>query len=147
MFCNFSSGAFVSANRSCPGSSPGQAFAGTFTDDPDTRRIAMQPALDIRRHGDGSIDFDFYRRRAMRQRRLARRLIVKHYLAVGGRIVSASMFIVANPMIIPSWRRGRRRLLMRAGASTAVQIAVAALQAWTQGDHGHHLMMSLDALK
>ena len=37
----------------------------------------MQPTLDIRRHGDGSIDFDFYRRRATRRRRLARRIIIR----------------------------------------------------------------------
>ena len=28
----------------------------------------MQPSLDVRRHNDGSIDFDFYRRCAARRR-------------------------------------------------------------------------------
>jgi hypothetical protein len=119
MLGNFSSGAFVSLNRSCPGSSPGQAFAGTFADYPDTRRIAMQPTLDIRRHGDGSIDFDFYRRRAMRRRRLTRRMLVKRRLTVGRRIVSKSVFIVANPKIFLSWPRSRWRPLMRAGAAAS----------------------------
>ena len=33
--------------------------------------------LDIRYHSDGSIDFDFYRRRAARQRGVARRAFVR----------------------------------------------------------------------
>jgi hypothetical protein len=41
----------------------------------------MQPNLDIRRHSDGSIDFDFYRRRASRLRRLYKLLIFKQWLA------------------------------------------------------------------
>jgi hypothetical protein len=36
----------------------------------------MQPVLDMRRHADGSIDFDFYRRRAARQRRLSQRVLM-----------------------------------------------------------------------
>ena len=36
----------------------------------------MQPDLDVRRHADGSIDFDFYRRRAARQRRLSQRVLM-----------------------------------------------------------------------
>ena len=34
----------------------------------------MQPTLDVRRHPDGSIDFDLYRRRAARRRLLAKRI-------------------------------------------------------------------------
>jgi hypothetical protein len=41
----------------------------------------MQPNLDIHRHSDGSMDFDFYRRRASRLRRLYKRLIFKQWLA------------------------------------------------------------------
>jgi hypothetical protein len=33
----------------------------------------MQPTLNVHRHADGSIDFDFYRRQAARRRRLSRR--------------------------------------------------------------------------
>ena len=36
----------------------------------------MQPNLDVRRHADGSIDFDFYRRRASRRRRLSQRVLI-----------------------------------------------------------------------
>jgi hypothetical protein len=49
----------------------------TSEENPDVRRPTMQPTLDIRRHGDGSIDFDFYRRRAVRRRRLARRIMIR----------------------------------------------------------------------
>lgn len=53
----------------------------------------MQPDLDVRRHADGSIDFDFYRRRAMRRWRLARRMFVKHGLAAANRMARASVFL------------------------------------------------------
>lgn len=36
---------------------------------------------DIRRHSDGSIDFDFYRRRARRERQLARQAAVSAALS------------------------------------------------------------------
>lgn len=38
----------------------------------------MEP--NIQRHPDGSIDFDYYRRRARRQRQLTRRLVFRRYL-------------------------------------------------------------------
>jgi hypothetical protein len=41
----------------------------------------VQPNLDVHRHSDGTIDFDFYRRRASRLRRLYKGLIVKQWLA------------------------------------------------------------------
>ncbi len=47
----------------------------------------MIQSLDIRRHPDGSTDFDFYRRRATRWRRLARRAVIRHYLRVIARPV------------------------------------------------------------
>jgi hypothetical protein len=91
----------------------------------------MQPTLDVRRHADGSIDFDFYRRRAMRRRRLARRTFVKQGLAAARRMAVASVFVIATPMISP--RRGRLRLLLRAAAASAALIAVATVQAWDRG--------------
>ena len=36
--------------------------------------------LDVRYHSDGSIDFDFYRRRAVRQRRLTQRILARHLI-------------------------------------------------------------------
>ena len=44
----------------------------------------MIQSLDVRRHPDGSIDFDFYRRRATRRRRLVRRFVFRHYLSAIG---------------------------------------------------------------
>ena len=79
----------------------------------------MQPTPDNRRHADGSIDFDFYRQRAMRLRGLAMRMHVRRCLAVGGRIMSASVSIIAKAVIM-SWRPGRRRLLARASASAGL---------------------------
>ena len=90
----------------------------------------MQPTLDIRRHGDGSIDYDFYRRRAKRQRGIARRMILDRCLAEGGRLVGAGASAAASLMTNASWQR----LLARASAAAAVLVAVAALQAWAQGN-------------
>jgi hypothetical protein len=94
----------------------------------------MQPTLEIRRHGDGSIDYDFYRRRAKRRRLVTKRTIVKHCLGAGGRLASASVSAVASLMINPSRKRSNLDLLARAGAVAAVLIAVAALQVWAQGN-------------
>jgi uncharacterized protein YjiS (DUF1127 family) len=51
----------------------------------------MQPTLQIRRHDDGSIDHGFYRRRAVRRRRLVRRLLVQHCWAAAGRLAHATV--------------------------------------------------------
>jgi len=59
----------------------------------------MQPILAIRRHSDGSIDFDFYRRRAMRRRRLARRVFVRHCLTTVRHTVAATVSAIAGQMI------------------------------------------------
>ena len=64
----------------------------------------MQPTLDIRRHNNGSIDFDFYRRRATRRRRLVRRLVFKYHLSMGGQMINAGVSAIANLMMILSWR-------------------------------------------
>jgi hypothetical protein len=91
----------------------------------------MQPSLDIRRHGDGSIDYDFYRRRAERQRGIARRMILERCLVEGGRLVGAGASAAASLITNASWQR----LLARAGAAAAaVLVAVVALQAWAQGN-------------
>jgi hypothetical protein len=41
----------------------------------------------IHRLADGTLDFDFYRRRAARQRLLKRRAVVRHYLTRFARMV------------------------------------------------------------
>ena len=42
----------------------------------------MTPWPDVRRHPDGSVDFDFYRRQATVRRRLARQRVFKRCLAL-----------------------------------------------------------------
>jgi hypothetical protein len=42
----------------------------------------MQGASEIRRHDDGSIAIDFYRRRAVRHRRLVRRWMIARLLGM-----------------------------------------------------------------
>jgi hypothetical protein len=69
----------------------------------------MQPTLDVRRHADGSIDFDFYRRRAMRRRRLARRTFVKHGLAAARRMARASVLLLRVALKTDVFGKGSRR--------------------------------------
>ena len=40
----------------------------------------MQPQQDIRRHPDGSIEFDFYRRAAARRRRRVKRVLARRLM-------------------------------------------------------------------
>jgi len=51
----------------------------------------MTQVPDVRRHPDGSIDFDFYRRRASRRRQHARRLVFEHCLRTIGRAGEAAL--------------------------------------------------------
>jgi hypothetical protein len=78
----------------------------------------MQPSLDTRRHNDGSIDFDFYRRRAARRRRLAKRLVVKHCLTAIGRAAKASVSAMARLTTLLSAQRGDLRPILRVGAAS-----------------------------
>jgi len=54
------------------------------TDGRGGREDAMTHLPNIHRHPDGSIDFDFYRRRASRQRRRTRRLVLRQFLSLIG---------------------------------------------------------------
>jgi hypothetical protein len=56
----------------------------------------MQPGLEMRRHHDGSIDFDFYRRRAARRRRLVKRMMFKRHLSVSVQATKASVSVIAR---------------------------------------------------
>jgi quercetin dioxygenase-like cupin family protein len=107
----------------------------------------MQPSLDIRRHNDNSIDFDFYRRRALRRRRLAKRTIFKHYRTTIGKAAKASVSVIASPLAILSLREGDLRPILRVSATAIVLLAVAALHSSAQGNHAHHTMVLLDELK
>jgi hypothetical protein len=82
----------------------------------------MQPNLDVRRHLDGSIDFDFYRRRAARRHRLARRLIIGRYVALVTRSVRTGVAAAARLIAAMSYRH-QVRLVPRA-AVALVPIAV-----------------------
>jgi hypothetical protein len=46
--------------------------------------------LNIHRHPDGSIDFEFYRRAASRQRQLARRLLFRRFLSMSALSLGAT---------------------------------------------------------
>ena len=51
---------------------------------------------DVRRHLDGSVDFDFYRRRANRQRQRARQLVFARCLRTIGGAGEAALTAVRN---------------------------------------------------
>ena len=59
----------------------------------------MIQSQDIRRHPDGSIDFDFYRRRATRSRRLVRRLVFRHFLFAIGQAARAVISPIENSVV------------------------------------------------
>ena len=73
----------------------------------------MQPNLEVRRHNDGSIEFDFYRRRAWRRRRLARRMIFKRCQTAIGQAARASLAAVVSPIARLSLRRRELRPVLR----------------------------------
>jgi quercetin dioxygenase-like cupin family protein len=100
----------------------------------------MQPSLDNQRHNDGSIDFDYYRRRASRRRRLARGMIFEHYRSAIGKAAKASVPVLSlgDSDFHPA---------LRASVITAVLLAVAAFHAWAQGDRAHHIMVLPNEMK
>lgn len=59
----------------------------------------MQTNLDVRRHRDGSIDLAFYRRRAGRSRRLAKRIAFRRYRIRVGEIVLAAVAAIRKPLL------------------------------------------------
>jgi hypothetical protein len=56
----------------------------------------MQTSSEIRRLFDGSIDFDFYRRRAARQRRYAREAAIRRCLAAAVQAADMSVSVIAT---------------------------------------------------
>ena len=64
----------------------------------------MQPNLDIRRHSDGTIHFDFYRRRADRVRRLYKLLIFKQWLAQLTAITLAALSFAKRVLTATAYR-------------------------------------------
>jgi len=59
----------------------------------------MTPSLSVRRQHDGSIDLDFYRRRAARQRRLVRWLVLRRGVMSFGRFASLIVMLVRKRLI------------------------------------------------
>jgi hypothetical protein len=84
----------------------------------------MQPTLDIHRHSDGSIDFDFYRRRATRERRRTKQMLINHYLTAVRLTVKSSVLATAK-----AYRR-QPTFSLRASTLTALIVAIVAVQAW-----------------
>ena len=62
----------------------------------------MTKPFSIRRDCDGAIDFDFYRRRATRQRRLAQRLAIRKAIAAVARALRAVVARAARSRARPS---------------------------------------------
>jgi hypothetical protein len=65
---------------------------------------------DIHRRADGSIDFDFYRRRAKRYQRLTRRAVARHYLSLLSR-TGRSVLAVLITLIMGFARPSRSTLV------------------------------------
>jgi hypothetical protein len=102
----------------------------------------MQPNLDVRRHSDGSIDFDFYRRRAARQHRLARRLIIGRSIALVARSVRTS--VAAAARLVAAFSHGQQVRWLPRAAVALVLLGVVAFQVWAQshdGPGGHAMIM------
>ena len=94
----------------------------------------MRPNLDVHRHNDGSIDFDFYRRSASRRRRLVRRVVFKYYLTAIGQVGQASVSAIASLLSLLLSRCGDLRPILRASVTAAALLAAAAIQAVHERD-------------
>ena len=81
----------------------------------------MIQSLNIHRHPDGTIDFDYYRRRATRRRRLARRAVFKHYLLVIGQSVRAIISAIERSTVDRSQDLADLRLTKRTRAAEIAQ--------------------------
>src|SRR5262245_61039468 len=107
----------------------------------------MQPTLDMHHHQEPWIDFDAYRRRAARQRRLAKRRLVRRGLGLLAHAVKAG----AADWVSPPALRAHCRPILLAGAAIALTISLAAVQSRAQGeqhrDHQHHIMVLPDDVK
>jgi hypothetical protein len=62
----------------------------------------MNPQQDIRRHPDGSVDLDFYHRRAHRIRAKARREFVAAHAASVTKVVVAAVVIATAFHLVPA---------------------------------------------
>lgn len=62
----------------------------------------MTQSPDFHRHPDGSLDFDFYKRRAARQRRRMRQLVFRRYLRTMVRAGMATVTAIRTLMRVGS---------------------------------------------
>ena len=81
----------------------------------------MIQCLDIRRHPDGSIDIDFYRRRASRHRQLARRLVFRHCLFAIGQAARGVISAIESSMIHDSQAPRNSCSIRKVGTDEVVQ--------------------------
>jgi hypothetical protein len=82
----------------------------------------MQPTYEIRRNSDGSPDFDFFRRRAIRERRRKWRALMKRCVTIGVSAMSLSVSAKQS--------NGRPGLVSRAIAGGRLIVANATLGLW-----------------
>ena len=71
---------------------------------------------EVHRLADGTIDFDFYRRRAARQRQFKRRAVARHYLTLFLRMMN----LRSHTAMLIEAARGALRRPAQAGATRAV---------------------------
>jgi hypothetical protein len=65
----------------------------------------MTQVPNVRRHPDGSIDFDFYKRRASRRRQRARQLVFTRCLRTMGRAGEAALAAIRKLKPMPEGSR------------------------------------------
>jgi hypothetical protein len=75
--------------------------------------------LDIRRHADGAIDFDFYRRQAKRRRRLTRQRVFRQWLILTREGVKAIIRVFQRPAIGPAPEGSKERNALHRPKRTA----------------------------
>jgi len=72
---------------------------------PQRLESTMTGPLNVRRHLDGSIDVDFYRRRANRQRRLIRRLVLRRHVI----LISQAAATITSALTCNLGTKGRNK--------------------------------------
>jgi hypothetical protein len=82
----------------------------------------MHPAYEIRSNSDGSPNFDFYRRRAVWERRRKRRALMKRYGTIGVLAMKSSVSAIQIS--------GRSSLVLRASAGIVLIVAIATFNFW-----------------
>jgi quercetin dioxygenase-like cupin family protein len=103
----------------------------------------MQATLDVHGFAEGCFDFEFYRRRAARRLRVARRMLVRHSLG----IIVRTMRTNVSDWTSPAALRAHFRPILQAGAAAALLVSVVAVQSLAEGNHHHHIIALPDTVK